>query len=251
MIAEFNESYPHITIEDIPDYAYYEDVDAFFISPFALSSFLERELLPGLNPIVQQDGAFDLSDFYPAALIHDHNVAPTRRQVHDIGGSVQARVYLNKVGMWIGWIDERGGSNDPNADWVVEWKMRWGIVPVPRGEWAATPATTNGHAVSADTAHPKECWQWITFLSNQVRTPSDMMPARKSLAESDEYRKLVGSDVVDTAQASLENALPLSPALSDFINFSVYGPAINSILSGNSTPQEALTRAQQQSESGD
>lgn len=201
MIAEFNESYPHITIEDIPDYAYYEDVDAFFISPFALSSFLERELLPGLNPIVQQDGAFDLSDFYPAALIHDHNVAPTRRQVHDIGGSVQARVYLNKVGMWIGWND------DPNADWVMEWKMRWGIVPVPRGEWAATPATTNGHAVSADTAHPKECWQWITFLSNQV--------------------------------------------LFNFINFSVYGPAINSILSGNSTPQEALTRAQQQSESGD
>ncbi|MBN1811726.1 MAG: extracellular solute-binding protein [Anaerolineae bacterium] len=68
MIAEFNEIYPHITIEDIPDYAYYEDVDAFFISPFALSFFLEREALLDLNPIVQQDDAFDLSDFYPATL---------------------------------------------------------------------------------------------------------------------------------------------------------------------------------------
>jgi ABC-type glycerol-3-phosphate transport system substrate-binding protein len=48
--------------------AYYEDVDAFFVSPFALSFFLERELLLDLNPIVRQDDEFGLSDFYPATL---------------------------------------------------------------------------------------------------------------------------------------------------------------------------------------
>jgi hypothetical protein len=45
-----------------------------------------------------------------AGLILDHNVAPTRNQVlgSPFNGSVQAGVYLNKVGMWIGWLSERG-----------------------------------------------------------------------------------------------------------------------------------------------
>ncbi|MBN1811725.1 MAG: extracellular solute-binding protein [Anaerolineae bacterium] len=183
-----------------------------------------------------------------AALIHDYNVAPTRRQVHDIGGSVQAGVNLNKVGMWMGWIDERGGSNDPNANWIVEWKMRWGMVPLPRGKWAATPATTNGYAISANTAHPEECWQWITFLSSQVRTPSDMIPARKSLAESDEYREAVGDNVVNVTQASLDGAVLLSPALMEFVDISIYTRAIDAIVTGSATPQEALTRAQEEAE---
>jgi ABC-type glycerol-3-phosphate transport system substrate-binding protein len=108
----------------------------------------------------------------------------------------------------------------------------------------------SGYAISSDTAHPEACWEWIAFMQDQVRVPFNMIPARKSLIESDEYRKLVGSDVVNTAQASLEDALPLSPALFDFISFSVYGSTMNSILSGSSTPAEALTRAQRQSEGG-
>jgi ABC-type glycerol-3-phosphate transport system substrate-binding protein len=110
---------------------------------------------------------------------------------------------------------------------------------------------TIGYAISSDTAHPEACWEWIAFMQDQTRVPFDMIPARKSLAESDEYREQVGSDVVDTAQASLEDALQLSPALFEFIDFSVYGRAINSILTGSSTPAEALTRAQQQSERED
>jgi multiple sugar transport system substrate-binding protein len=360
LITEFNELYPHITIEDIRDFDDDTEVDVFFISPFGLSDFLESETLLSLTPVIQQDDSFDLDDFYPAtlelftrddrlwaipsgvtvrvfyynqdlfdqydvpypqpdwtwsdfldkaqalrdpqadvfgygyadqyldpltfiyqngggilddmqnptrmtfddprtieamewyaALIYDHNVAPRRGQFYAIGGNVRAGVYLNQVGMWMGWIDERGGSDVSTSDWPGEWKMRWGIVPLPRGEQAAVLAAANGYAISADTPHPEICWQLITFLSNQIRTPFDMIPARKSLAESDEYRVLVGDNVVSVARSSLEDAVLLSPTLIEFGDISIYGRAIDAIVTGNVPAQEALTRAQKQAEGGE
>jgi multiple sugar transport system substrate-binding protein len=185
-----------------------------------------------------------------AALIHDYNVAPRNNQLYEIGGNVRAGVYAGRIGMWIDWIHVRGGSPNIDHDWPAVWRMRWGMAPLPQDEEAFLPMVTSGYAISSDTAYPDECWRWISFLSAQELIPSNMIPARKSLAESAEYRELVGNNVVDVAQASLEDSQPLSPALFEFINFGVYGRAINSILSGDA-PQEVLTRAQQQSERGD
>lgn len=186
-----------------------------------------------------------------AALLHDYNVAPQRTQLYDIGGNVMAGVYGNYVGMWIDWIDQRGGSSDSSDDWPALWNMRWGMASLPRAEQAIVPMITSGYAISSDTAYPDACWRWISFLSSQSQTPFNMIPARKSLAESAEYRELVGNDVVDVAQASLKDSLPLSPALFEFISFEVYGRAINSILTGSSTAEEALTLAQRQAEGED
>ncbi|MBN1811724.1 MAG: sugar ABC transporter substrate-binding protein [Anaerolineae bacterium] len=364
LIAEFNEIYPQVTIVDVEDYRDDDDPnpDVFFVSPFGLSDLLEQEAILSVNPLIQQDGSFNMADYYPAAvelfsrddklwavpagftmivlyynkdlfdqygvpypqpgwtwddfvdttqalrdpgddvfgygdvdqffdplifiylhggsivddmqnptrmtyddpktiealewyaaLMHDDDddVIPDRSQLYDLGGSVITGVYLNKVAMWMDWIDVRGGTTDPAADWAVEWKMRWGMVPVPHGEQAVIPMTTNGYAISSDTAYPETCWEWISFLQDQIRVPFNMIPARRSLAESDEYRALVSSDVVDVAQASMQDAMPLPPALFDFIDFNIYGTAIYAIGNGNITPQEALTRAQEQAEAGE
>jgi multiple sugar transport system substrate-binding protein len=55
-------------IEDIRDLDDDAEVDVFFISPFGLSDLLEREALPSLTPVIQQDDSFDRDDFYPATL---------------------------------------------------------------------------------------------------------------------------------------------------------------------------------------
>jgi multiple sugar transport system substrate-binding protein len=186
-----------------------------------------------------------------AALAHDYNVAPRNDQFFELGGNVQTGVYAERIGMWIDWIHVRGGSTHIDHDWPALWEMRWGMVPLPQYEDAFVPMITDGYAIASDTAHPDECWQWISFLSAQAQLPSNMFPARKSLAESDEYKALVGSDLVDVAQVALQDSQSLSPALFEFIDFDIYGRAINSIHSGVSTPEEALIRAQQQSEGGD
>jgi len=183
-------------------------------------------------------------------LIRTHNVAPTRSQILDqgFGLSVPSGVYQGKVGMWTSWLSERGGGGGVEATWPAEWKMDWGMVPLPRDAQSATVTYLLGYAISTQAASPAACWQWIAFLSQQVQTPYGLTPARKSVAESAAYRQLVGSDAASVAQASMENAMLLSPALFEFMNPGILGQAFDEILSGRSTAEEALTHAQQEAE---
>ena len=186
-----------------------------------------------------------------ARLIHEYNVAPTQEQLYDEdlwgAGSVLIGVYLNRVGMWIGWLSERGGGRQVSTTWPGEWKMRWGMVPLPRDAQSATLTSIEGYFVSSQAQHPDACWQWISFLSEQ--TPYRLMPARKSLAESAAYEQQVGSDVAAVAWASVESAMVPSPRLVEFGGvWGIFWRALDAIISGRSTPDEAMTRAQQEAE---
>ena len=186
-----------------------------------------------------------------AGLIHAHNVAPTQEQLYDkdLGGTGSAvvGVYLNRVGMWIGWLSERGGGRQVSETWPGEWKMRWGIVPLPRDAQSATLTFVEGYFVSSQARHPDGCWQWISFLSE--RTPYRLMPARQSLAESAAYGQQVGSDVAAVGRASLESAVVLSPRLVGFGGvWGIFWRALEAIISGSSTPEEAMIGAQQEAE---
>lgn len=361
LVQEFNERYPHTTVElrpRRPSQQTNPDADVFVSSSFTLSELRERGDILSLDPFIEQDASFDLSDFYPgmvealtrehkvwaipaganmlvmfynrdlfdqydvpypevgwtwddflnralalrdpdasvfgyapidrfldavsfiyqhggrmfddlqnrtrptfddpltiealewyARLIHEHNVVPTQEQLYDedLGGagSVVVSVYMNKVGMWIGWLSERGGGRRASDTWPGEWKMRWGMAPLPRDAQSATLTFVEGYFVSSQAQHPDACWQWIAFLSEQ--TPYRLMPARKSLAESAAYEQQVGSDVAAVARAFMESAMV--PSLVEFGGvWGIFWRALDAITSGRSTPEEAMTRAQQEAE---
>ncbi len=354
LIQEFNEIYPHITVEMSTSG---EDVDVFETAIFDLNDLLEENAILSLDPFIEQDESFDLSDFYAgtielgsnegkvwmlptevlvrviyynqdlfdargvsypefgwtwddflskalalrdpdadvfgyaetdgmldslgyiyqhgggilddmqnpsrvtlndpltiealewyAALLHEHDAALKENQVFKVGGSLESGVYLGQIGMWTGWFAERGGGGGPEYDWPSEWKMRWGMVPLPSDAQSAIPAIVFGHVISSQAANPDVCWKWITFLTEQVQTPYNMTPARRSLVESADYEQLVGGDVAATARQSMESAVMLSPAMVEFMPFGVYFRALDAITSGRSTPQEAMTQAQQEVE---
>jgi len=187
-------------------------------------------------------------DWY-AGLMHRHNVAPTQQQAREasFGGTARAGVYRGKVGMWLAWLSQRGGSADAAGDWPGEWEMRWGVVPVPRHEGGATLAMADGYAIAAPAEHPDACWQWISFLSGQMQRGA--VPARRSLAESDAYREQVGSEVADAARGSLERAVLLSPGLMAFWgDLEYFGRALDSVSRGTATAEEALVNAQRHAE---
>jgi maltose-binding protein MalE len=103
-----------------------------------------------------------------------------------------------------------------------------------------------GYFVSAQAQHPDACWKWISFLSQQI--PNRQVPARTSLAESAEYENLVGEQIASAARASLEGALLLSPELAEFEPvLETFGNAFLAIVNEQSTPEEAMVWAQQQS----
>jgi ABC-type glycerol-3-phosphate transport system substrate-binding protein len=128
----------------------------------------------------------------------------------------------------------------------MEWDMRWGMAPLPRDAQSATLTLVDGYFISAQTQHPEACWNWISFLSTQL--PALRAPVRRSLAESDEYERQVGAQVAAVVRASIEDALLLSPELAEFEDaLDLFGQAFEAIFSGRSTPEEAMSWAQQQS----
>jgi multiple sugar transport system substrate-binding protein len=181
-----------------------------------------------------------------ARLVVEHDAALKDSQVYHVGGSLESGVYLGQIGMWTGWFSERGGGGDLQDDWVAEWQMRWGMATLPRDAQSATPAIVFGHVISAQASDPDACWKWITFLTEQVQTPFNMTPARRSLVESTDYAQLVGGDVADIARQSMEDAVLLSPEMVDFMPFGAYFRAMDAITSGRLTAQEAMTQAQRE-----
>ncbi len=123
------------------------------------------------------------------------------------------------------------------------------MVSLPRGEKAATYMDVETYAISSRTGHTQACWQWISFLSKQISRQARLIPARKSLIESTEYQDLVGAEIASAARTSLENAIT-SPDPQIIARFSQdlerFGEAIDRIVQGTWTPQEAMDALQEQ-----
>ena len=186
----------------------------------------------------------DALEWY-VGLMYDYDVVPTpekAREAFGTTGSIQDGVRLSKVGMWTGMLSDLGGQFPP-----PDWGIRWGVAPLPRDDRPATLSMVEGYYISSQTGHPDACWQWIAFLSQQ--TKSRVMPVRRSLAESSAYEQRVGGDVAAVARDSMETALLLSPRLAEFEEaLGVFQGAINQIVNGSATPEEAMVWAQQRFE---
>jgi multiple sugar transport system substrate-binding protein len=178
-----------------------------------------------------------------ADLYYRYDVAPTEVQVRQSFSRRDSRVgiWIGRVGMWSGMLSEQGGQTGPTA-----WEMRWGVAPLPRDQQSTTLTLVEGYFISAQTQHPDACWQWISFLSKQM--PQRQAPVRKSLAESTDYEELVGPEIAAVVQASMNNALLLSPELANYENaLNTFTQAFTTIMEGTSTAEEAMTWAQRQS----
>jgi ABC-type glycerol-3-phosphate transport system substrate-binding protein len=141
--------------------------------------------------------------------------------------------------MWILTLSERGGLM-----WPVEWNTAWGMVDLPSDAEPVTPVWAEGYAISASTHHPDACWQWLVFLTWQMH--HRLIPARRSLAESDAYNELVGDEMANVVRASLEHAVPYSPEIwTEFAPaMEAFSAAVNDIIEDESTVHEALDDAQ-------
>ena len=182
-------------------------------------------------------------DWY-ARLAFDYNVAPTPDQVRTLFGTggVRTGVYRNMVGVWSGMLSDRGGRS-----WPTEWSMRWGVVQLPRDATATTLTLVEGYYISSQAEAPEACWNWLSFVSQHI--PSRQAPVRRSLAESPDYEQQVGPEVAQVVRASMEGALLLSPDLAEFEEaLGTFGQAFESIMAQRSTPEEAMTWAQRQSQ---
>jgi multiple sugar transport system substrate-binding protein len=177
-------------------------------------------------------------------LFQEYHVAPTPQEAYAAFGYSQDTAILGilkgKVGMWIGPLSERGGTTD-----LVKWNMNWGVAPLPRDKIAFTGSYFEGFAISAASKNAPTAWKWISFLSQQA--PMRLMPARRSLAESQQYANQAGKDVAAAAQASLENVLLATPDTVHKLGpvFDLFFQTVTKMVADGAPVEDALKVAQQ------
>jgi len=183
-----------------------------------------------------------------AKLILEYDAVPTpaeARRAFGGSGYYIGRAFLRgQLGMWAGSFSERGGRYYSST----EWDLRWGMVPLPRDKQSATIASVEGYYISSQAQHPDACWQWIAFASGQV--PDRLIPTRRSLVEATAYEQQVGSDVAAVVLESLGGELLLFPTdLPEEAEAAsgIFLKAMEEIVSGRASPEDALKWAQQQS----
>lgn len=182
-----------------------------------------------------------------ANLFHGYKVAPSYKELGS-GRAAYQLVFGSKVGMWSLPFEQRGGEWSERE---YTWPFRLGIAPLPRDAQPATYGDVEIYAITAQSQSPDACWQWISFLSAQVDEAYRLVPARRSVAESREYEQVVGREVATAVRASVENAI-IPPSIDQFMAFmpglEAFDRAVQRILAGEITAQEAMDWAQQQAE---
>jgi ABC-type glycerol-3-phosphate transport system substrate-binding protein len=175
-----------------------------------------------------------------ASLFGAGGAAPNAEQLMDayeMGGR-DVGIVTSKVGMWMGSVTSL------TSDLGGMLKFKVGIAPIPRGPQGFSLAQFEGLIISADTPNPQAAWRWVSFLASQPN--SWVYPARKSLAESESFTNLFGTDQAAGVRAAIENSTAMSGM--DFgenreVIFS-YFSTVRSVIDGGIPPAEALQAAQ-------
>jgi ABC-type glycerol-3-phosphate transport system substrate-binding protein len=148
-----------------------------------------------------------------------------------------------------------GGQGVMWNDWSATWALRKqqgnrGIVPYPvdAPESGTTLIVALGPWMSAGTASPDAAWRWMDFLSRQDITRQGplvrFLPARRSVAESSGFWE----DADDELTAALEYAVEHTYVPRITTGYDPFFDAINQILAGDKTVEDALAAAQTQAE---
>lgn len=170
-----------------------------------------------------------------ADLIQKHHVAPQpgERTVPYPGSGIES----GKYAMWMGYYSDH-------------WDVNEGRMTLPKGEAPGTLGYVMGLFISTSTTSPDACWKWITFVSKQ--TPPGMIPARRSVMESDAYKQEVGEDVVAALRAGIEDLVAFNFDMDQQLERN-WNQAINALIAAVSKIQKGedvqstLDEAQQKS----
>jgi ABC-type glycerol-3-phosphate transport system substrate-binding protein len=157
-------------------------------------------------------------------------------------------VRSGQVAMWVDYLQDYAVS--PPLPFEA------GIAPLPvtsgsAGIQAATEFNVSAYYISAHTAEPQACWEWLTFLSAQPGAVQ-LLPARRSIVESPSwqsrvseadlpaYRAILGCD--DTRIFALRWDVPWLGYAYPWLD-----EAFQAVLAGDG-PERALAGAQHKAE---
>jgi ABC-type glycerol-3-phosphate transport system substrate-binding protein len=133
-------------------------------------------------------------------------------------------------------------------------RFRIGVAPSPAFSLGSV-GFADGWIMSSGTAHPDEAWAWLSFLSKQSIATQDspkgapdrsnILPARKSLAEQSGYWSRLDEQTKAAVLAMLDRPVTAAPNESVLEAYQPLIQAIQDIMGGQSA-SAAASKAQQQ-----
>jgi multiple sugar transport system substrate-binding protein len=172
----------------------------------------------------------------------EHGVSPAPGELR--GAIPHDLVVDNRAGMW----------TDILSNWAAmsaRLRSGVGIAPFPEDPAAANPVSLTGYFVSAGTAHPQACWEWLSFLTRQhvVHESSETLPTRRSVLEASAY--FARMDEADRAaiRYALEHPAPPLTAYDVAVMRPLF-EALDAVYAGRATAEQALANAQAEAEGG-
>jgi ABC-type glycerol-3-phosphate transport system substrate-binding protein len=134
--------------------------------------------------------------------------------------------------------------------WIYSQRGNIGVAPFPTvpGGPGLTPASVGGLVMSAGTRQPDAAWRWMDFVGRQPFSSMTMgiklLPARRSVAEASGYWDDLDAMLADT----LDYAVSRSYLARQPLAFAPFQTAVQSVISGGSSVDMAMARAQEQAE---
>ncbi len=157
---------------------------------------------------------------------------------------MQELIQNERVAMWT--------SNLIQGDQISDLDFELGAAPLPNSPIFSF-GNVEGYVMSSGTEHPEEAWRWIEFLSRQplaegpgMAMMGNQAPARISVAEESGYWEDMDDEQAAAIRATLERPTNLVPEslFSGVSPFAALNAALETTLSGEATPQQALVEAQ-------
>lgn len=120
-----------------------------------------------------------------------------------------------------------------------------GVVPLPGA--ARALLLPQGLYIAADTPHPEECWQWLTFAATRLPPAPELgIPAYRPTLLADTFTVQVGDNVAATYRALADYASVTQPPGTGGQRRALL-EALAAILEG-AAPETALAEAQRQAQ---
>jgi ABC-type glycerol-3-phosphate transport system substrate-binding protein len=136
--------------------------------------------------------------------------------------------------------ESEGAYRTPTA--AIE-ERRYTTFPLLPGAEAALPVEVTGLYISATTERRQACWRWFEFLLDH--DPGIGIPARRSMAESEEFRLRAGpatTVMVESAERASRRQLAMPPEWMNLQGW--YSVAVTRLLEKGVTAEEALASTQ-------
>ncbi len=194
------------------------------------------------------------------SLVTQYQVEPVFEEPEEFGGVERQRQTLINTGRVAMWMDAGGGGFGGMGFRIVgpgpeaQQNLNLGVAPLPAGPKSAQGSgfqSVTGYFISAQSEARQACWTWITFLTEQPNAGWGL-PARRSVAESAEYRQRVSAERADAYLASVSSGSRASfyQRISDegnWLGFASFwlSDAYDRVINGEMTVEEALATAQE------